>query len=136
MGPSRANSSVWTVVWVLCLFGALEACGVDCNLNGRDDVTDISEGFSEDCNQNAVPDECEVLPLQFAPRGEALRVALNAITVRVADLDGDGDVDMIAGSLRSGRPSNVSVLLNNGGGDFAAPRDRHGRQRPCRHKTC
>ncbi len=31
----------------------------DCNGNGREDVLDISGGFSDDCDGNGVPDECQ-----------------------------------------------------------------------------
>ncbi|MDG2201170.1 MAG: hypothetical protein P8K80_08325 [Phycisphaerales bacterium] len=31
----------------------------DCNGNGIDDVTDLADGTSVDCNANSVPDECE-----------------------------------------------------------------------------
>ncbi len=34
----------------------------DCNLNNVGDLTDISEETSEDCNENGIPDECEVDP--------------------------------------------------------------------------
>lgn len=36
-----------------------EAAFVDCNNNGQDDALDIFFGFSEDCNFNNIPDECE-----------------------------------------------------------------------------
>lgn len=35
------------------------SCLVDCNNNGINDPDDISGGFSEDCNGNIIPDECE-----------------------------------------------------------------------------
>ncbi|MCB9851179.1 MAG: PQQ-dependent sugar dehydrogenase [Phycisphaerales bacterium] len=45
---------------------------IDCNSNGIDDLDDITNGDSDDCNANGTPDECEA----FAPT--ALRVALVA----------------------------------------------------------
>jgi len=33
--------------------------GVDCNNNGVNDIKDINSGFSDDCNGNLIPDECE-----------------------------------------------------------------------------
>ncbi len=33
--------------------------GIDCNGNGVDDATDIADETSGDCNNNAVPDDCE-----------------------------------------------------------------------------
>ncbi|MBI4586418.1 MAG: hypothetical protein HY717_20605 [Planctomycetes bacterium] len=32
----------------------------DCNANRIDDAADIAAGTSRDCNQNAIPDECEI----------------------------------------------------------------------------
>jgi len=34
---------------------------VDCNNNGIDDATDISNGTSQDCDSNGVPDECQLV---------------------------------------------------------------------------
>ncbi len=45
---------------------APEDCPVtitDCNENGVDDVTDIAAGTSDDCDLNAIPDECEGSPI-------------------------------------------------------------------------
>jgi hypothetical protein len=39
--------------------GAFEVVNNDCNENGSSDVCDILGGSSEDCNSNAVPDDCE-----------------------------------------------------------------------------
>lgn len=33
---------------------------VDCNGNGIEDVTDVAEGTSDDCDGNGVPDECQL----------------------------------------------------------------------------
>lgn len=33
--------------------------GADCNANGLDDFCDVFSGFSEDCDGNGVPDECQ-----------------------------------------------------------------------------
>jgi len=33
---------------------------IDCNNNGVDDATDISNGTSQDCNSSGIPDECEL----------------------------------------------------------------------------
>lgn len=45
----------------------------DCNRNCVDDAVDISDGLSEDLNQNAIPDSCEC----------------------IADIDEDGSVDVV-----------------------------------------
>ncbi|MGE5693312.1 MAG: FG-GAP repeat domain-containing protein, partial [Candidatus Zixiibacteriota bacterium] len=58
----------------------------------------------------------------FSPRAD-YPVGCDPVTAWVADLDGDGDGDIVTGS--SGRFSNpsktVSVLKNNGDGTFVAP---------------
>jgi hypothetical protein len=43
---------------LLATWGAL--CGPDCNGNGSSDTQDINDGTSEDCNENGIPDECEL----------------------------------------------------------------------------
>jgi hypothetical protein len=35
--------------------------GVDCNDNDNPDTCDIFDGFSEDLNENGIPDECEAI---------------------------------------------------------------------------
>ncbi len=35
----------------------------DCNTNSQEDWCDITEGTSDDCNANVIPDECEVGPV-------------------------------------------------------------------------
>ncbi|MFQ5430497.1 MAG: hypothetical protein ACE5E1_09330 [Phycisphaerae bacterium] len=42
---------------------------IDCNLNQVADVLDISSGTSQDCNQNTIPDECEIDPAGQASGG-------------------------------------------------------------------
>jgi hypothetical protein len=53
----------------------------DCNGNGTYDNEDIASGYSDDCNENAVPDECEVF-LDFDGDG--------VLDPCDPDLDGDG----------------------------------------------
>ncbi len=47
----------------------------DCNENGARDLDDITNGTSDDCNNNGVPDECELNPC--APAGHLLDQGLN-----------------------------------------------------------
>ena len=49
---------------LLALFSGT-AAAQDCNDNGIDDTLDIQNGTSEDCNQNLVPDECELFETVF-----------------------------------------------------------------------
>jgi uncharacterized protein (TIGR03382 family) len=43
----------------LFLLDDIRCSGEDCNGNGTDDRDDIGSGASEDCDDNAIPDECE-----------------------------------------------------------------------------
>ena len=69
----------------------------DCNGNGVPDETDIGEGTSQDCNGNAVPDECDTA-VTFGPPHEISNLAASAQRVFAADLDGDGDEDVLSAS--------------------------------------
>jgi hypothetical protein len=51
----------------------LDLDGLDCNLNGICDFTEVRDGTSQDVNENEIPDECECL----------------------SDLDGNGLVDWV-----------------------------------------
>jgi hypothetical protein len=77
---------------LVCSVGSSRA--VDCNLNGQDDGDDLVFGFSQDCNGNTIPDECEI---QVQER--LLSEVPFLSTVMPADLDGDGDLDVIVTSL-------------------------------------
>jgi hypothetical protein len=46
----------WVATWSLTTG---RAAAQDCNGNGQSDAQDIDRGLSDDCNNNAVPDECE-----------------------------------------------------------------------------
>ncbi len=62
-------------------FDIFDAVCDDCNGNGQDDATDISNGTSQDCNSNGTPDECESIGLSTLsadgggyPGGETISV--------------------------------------------------------------
>ncbi len=40
----------------------MQVGGADCNANGVYDPNDIADGTSEDCNENFIPDECDLDP--------------------------------------------------------------------------
>lgn len=43
--------------------GVPDGCEPDCNSNGRADSCDITLGSSQDCQPDAIPDECQVPPI-------------------------------------------------------------------------
>ena len=112
--------SWWLSCWLL-IFITSGVSGRDCNGNGVEDADDISDAFSEDCDDNGVPDECEGIPFQMAATGAPIGVARTPRVVRTGDVDGDGDADLVIGSRRSISGSKVSVLLNQGAGEFTSP---------------
>ncbi|MEZ6083096.1 MAG: FG-GAP-like repeat-containing protein [Phycisphaerae bacterium] len=98
--------------------GIPDACEPDCNANGVPDDCDILDQTSIDCNSNSVPDDCELvgndcnlndipddceLETAFATPSRVVGPADDAKAVFAEDLDGDGDVDVIAGSIYDNR---------------------------------
>ena len=75
-------------------FGGL--LGGDCNNNGIADFCDIFTGYSEDVNDNGIPDECEC-PADFDGDGDVdtadLLFLLGAWGTPEGDVDFDGDTD-------------------------------------------
>ena len=64
--PCLARGASHRLTWVILASTILWTQGatsgaplIDCNSNGIDDSIDISQGTSQDCNNNDVPDECE-----------------------------------------------------------------------------
>lgn len=104
----------------------------DCNSNTIDDIIDLNNGTSDNCNQNRspdecdlvnddcngnlVPDECDLVPLKFLSATDHT-VTAAGLHITSADIDGDGDIDLInAGWVAD----NVEVLLNDGTGTFTS----------------
>ena len=73
---------------------------VDCNLNLIPDECDISASFSLDCQPDGVPDECQAGEPVFQPAGVAAGLA-QSTDVEKADLDGDGDLDLLSNVIGS-----------------------------------
>lgn len=113
-------SFLWAVGLSVALLGFSGAAwSIDCNGNDIEDVVDIGDGLSRDCNDNSIPDECEVPTVKFAPPTEIQPIASTPRFIETADLDGDGDIDMVAGS-RTGQESTLTFLFNEGRDTFLA----------------
>jgi len=86
------------------LDGVPDECEPDCNENAVPDSCDILEGYSEDCDTNDVPDECAPACDGSAATELLFRSATvsNAAdgprSVHLADLDGDGRMDVLSAS--------------------------------------
>ena len=97
----------------------------DCNNNGIEDSVDIGQGFSNDSNNNGVPDECErsyartcTCEAGLGPCGNDASGAgcLNSTGVG-ATLDGAGTTSVATDDMTlvaAGLPPNVSTLLYSG----------------------
>jgi cytochrome c peroxidase len=112
------------------LTALVEPAVVDCNNNQVDDIIDINQGTSLNCNGNSIPDECElagndcnanlipdgcdVLPVRFGPQAP-LPASDGPFAVAAVDLNGDQRADLVAANWNA---ATVSVLLKNAGAGF------------------
>jgi hypothetical protein len=75
------------------------------------------------CSRRVLPLSCAFVAAaslraqSYCPAG-SFPAGHQPVGVRAGDLDGDGDLDLVVSNLNS---SNVSILLNQGAGTFAAP---------------
>ncbi len=99
--------------------------GADCNNNHVDDQVEIAAGDAADCNANGVPDECDLAPSISARLAPPYFETARPHFVSAADLDRDGDVDLLAGR---------ALLENDGDAGFTVARElpTDGRE-PVRH---
>lgn len=97
------------------IFLARLALAADCNGNGVEDAVDIARRDSPDCNENGIPDECElILDFNLSP-AESFAVGLLPHVLEAADVDGDGDLDLLATDRAD---DTLSLLINGGKGGF------------------
>jgi hypothetical protein len=73
--------------------GVPDECETDCNGNGDPDDCDVASGTSDDCNGNGEPDDCDTVVVFV---DESICPTCQARDVFAADLDGDGDLDVLA----------------------------------------
>ncbi len=129
--PSSANATIGlykagTPTSVAGSTVAPQAGPQDCNSNGVDDSTDISNGTSQDCNSNGVPDECE----SFTTPPLAAEQVVCGLTSPVYVTSAPGDTDRLFIVEQTGRIRiynrttstllatpylNVSALISSGG---------------------
>ena len=102
---------------LLWLFGFSNiAAARDCNTNGVEDIDDIKNGVSQDCNANNIPDACEGWPIDFHA-GNQWTLDRTPTGLVAGDLDLDGDVEFVVAQSSQGL-SAVSVFSNLGGRAF------------------
>ena len=107
---------------LLCLLSRM-LLAIDCNGNGLEDATDIASGASDDCNENQIPDECDVPPVTLSLIAKHVPVARFGRVVEAGDLDGDGDLDLVTGHQNTDLSSTISVVLNAGEGKYASAQE-------------
>ena len=110
------------VVFSLCLLfsaaASLPLSADDCNRNGVEDELDINSETSLDCDEDGVPDECQLAPVDFSSRELGITVSRYPRAITCADVDSDGVLDIITANKDGDTLSMVSVLKNDGNGIF------------------
>ena len=110
----------------------------DCNANGREDACEldgdpaldcdgdfeldecaIARGDASDCNDNAIVDDCELLRPVALSDEDGVETPDDPERIATADLDRDGDLDLVTTSRGHG---NIAILLQIGNRSFAPAR--------------
>jgi len=99
---------------------AAAASAEDCNWNWVDDVEDIAQGTSQDCNGNAVPDECDSRPEPFTsssgwimPVGASTPKSFTIPSARLSQ--GDVKLTLAISADLAGEDKSIAVSLRGFG---------------------
>ena len=120
-GSTGLQTNRFIVFSFYLLFSAaavLPALGDDCNRNGVEDELDINAQTSLDCDEDGVPDECQLAPVDFSSRELGNTVSRYPRAIICADVDSDGVLDIVTANKDGDTLSMVSVLKNDGNGIF------------------
>ncbi len=121
LSSTGLQTSRFTVFSICLLFSAslsLPVFGDDCNRNGVEDDLDINAQTSLDCDEDGVPDECQLAPVDFSSRELGNTVSRYPRAIICADVDSDGVLDIVTANKDGDTLSMVSVLKNDGNGIF------------------
>ena len=95
--PALKAAALVSLVWAMVCAPCLRGLAQDCDGNLVDDAEEIALGRAADCNDNGVPDDCEVEPVPYRVV-RSLPVDANATGFHVADLNDDGFPDIAIGT--------------------------------------
>jgi hypothetical protein len=118
--PWRPQLSLRILVLATLLVSTERLPAEDCNDNELDDLSDIADGRSADCNDNGVADECEGFPVQLGFRDDGFPLDDAPLQVVVVDVNVDGIPDIVAAS-RGATESTIYVALGNNDGTLSPP---------------
>ncbi len=101
----------------LLAFAGPPVKATDCDRNGVDDAEDIEAGTSLDCNRDLIPDECDLLPVNYGlEEVESIPIPWGGNSdIAFLDLEGDGDLDL---ALSDSLIHRVYLFWNLGGLHF------------------
>ena len=119
MHPSR----VVALSFLLLPLAGRPAAPADCNGNGIEDFQEVASGRTPDCDANRVPDECDILPVNYGPASrQGVPFPGSPEDLLAGDFDKDGLQDLAL--LHSGLPprSEVSIFRNDGLGGLGEGR--------------